>query len=1232
MNPRLIVLCLSMAMYFAYIAQWPRANAQRSSEEKVSVIYTGKLLGYFRVPSLQKLEDFKGCYPTSSEDSSAARKFLAMRRTNPDAILVGTGDNFAPELEARKFSMRFARNQSYPISNKELYFGKDRSWIPYFEIQEEKNKDLRQRIADGYGTIPTDNVGCFLRAAHYAAVVPGKHDFYFGVERVRQFARLLAEPRTGEFEPVQMLGANIVIKTTRLNYSPGSSKIRGDMKFNEWPSNLAVANLSDGKAFYPSLPYIQVQLAEMKGNDDLFVHLNSTFQSPEASLPEFINAIAPYTATGKENQTELQTLKQNAAQSNSIRLCKTDKDPNLLDPGSGCDGFSNKVVTWKKKKIVLTLTLNHLPAPGPTRGHFSTLNYGLNYGLCVDRDLPPDPPNASTVGCLRFSAYKPFFNHPHSVSMENTDGYTDPLPYVIKDGVAIFGVVDPALTDQIGVLNLGWQNERSNLTSKVSFEDPVEALKQQLDYFAEQTKGQNIKLKILLVQGSPQRTRALAAKFSDDFQIVVSAADQEQGTSGAEMYTHWRPNRNAFLAVPNPYFNPSTKKQAIHFSWIAATSTAPKTSWKLTASNFDPVEVTAESDDADEFWKRVEARVGGNLNLKSFSGKTCTPAEFQRGDKEKNSRQDYLKWLVLCAMRDHTKADIALIQKRDLFDQIPKFEKSESNLLNPAGLPNTAADDDRNLQQTIDRLIWKGDLLSLLYVPGSALKSTLDKSEVFAAEENSSLSLAVDRGRSLEKLGVFKENSEYLVNGLPIDDKKIYAVATTDYIGAGDTGYPDLVKAALNPRVDPRAFKGNELVSISSLVCGLLTDSSQYCLKAIDSDSYLDETSTKEVQTYKSQNWFKRVLDTSGFSWPKENEEPSETSKAVEQKIQRRGIWSFSLKQLSLGIKDLDNNRTDKNVERTFGGIPTSGVNAKGSHTTTLFVDSRLSYSAYKNEFFIAGGIDFDKSSTGEPDFPSGQTELSKAVTLSKNRIFGDLGVILWRRPGRSAKTVGAVISLHGETQFQGPFSIYQLGTGPNDRIKIDQNRSLLLMGRIGARWQGKQNYFEIGGQAGRELRALKGYVFDTPGTPAECLVQFDRTLSKCISDNSTPPAGLVTMNTPSTVLLEGRPRAGIYWNHGFSIPFTPKLSYSVTQDADFFFIKFGRDTTIDTRFRYNSKTSLDFKVWPSLSFGPTLDLLLYQNKVNRDFLFQYNFGIGTKISFDLFNRRERGTQIKQQR
>jgi len=41
------------------------------------------------------------------------------------------------------------------------------------------------------------------------------------------------------------------------------------------------------------------------------------------------------------------------------------------------------------------------------------------------------------------------------------------------------------------------------------------------------------------------------------------------------------------------------------------------------------------------------------------------------------------------------------------------------------------------------------------------------------------------------------------------------------------------------------------------------------------------------------------------------------------------------------------------------------------------------------------------------------------------------------------------------------------------------------------------------------------------------------------------------------------------------------------------------------------------------------LQLIFFRNKVNRDFLFQRQFGFEASFAFDLFNQREPEVQIK---
>lgn len=1197
----------------------PAKDDQPAPPINVDIVYTGRLFGYFRLPSLQNIKARHGCHEDGSL-SQAAEQFLKKQSANftKDTVLVGTGDNFAPQLEAREFAGVAPDSGIYTPANKELYVGNNGEWLLYTKLQLDEHEKLRDRIEGGLGTIPTDNVACFLRRAGYSAVVPGKHDFYFGPERLRQLARFLARPsENGDFEPVQMLGANLVMKTEPIESTTVSNRVKANRTFKEWPTAYLVMNLNDGGSVYPWFSVVKIQLAEIPSESKIMEAAKHQIASADVAkvdsgLRNFIESKASASELDEPDQKRFANLQNNFERLKdlkSIRICASDGHPNQLPESlSGCAEMVENQLRIEGTKIVLYAYLqDKIRGKG---GHFSTLSYAKNFGLCTKNEKDEN-------ACIRFSTHTPFFYFPHEVAQDG-DGYTDPEPYTIKNNVAVFGVVDQTLGEQVGALNFGWRHASdAKFTTQLSAEDPVDALQQQLDYFERRHPKFN-GLKVLLAQMTPQRARELAANFPQ-FQVVVSAADHEQATSNITMSTNWRPLRQSpgqFLAVPAPYFNSATRTEAVHFGMIDATPLEPKmmqeSPWALIAKADAGDTIKSGTDPSLDFWKKVRDLDG------------CTRSDFPRNRSEENfDNITYLKWLVLCTMQQHLGADVALIQTQDLFDKIPLLDVT--TYLSRASGSKSEAETRDNVQQTLDRLIWKGDFITLLHVPGAALKSALAKSEEFENAENAKLALSVDKGRKLEPLGIRKEKDEYFINELPIEDDRIYTVATTDYIGAGDTGYPDLAKAARNPRRYPAAFPA-KLIAISSLVCRkFFSEEAQmnlHCFGPIESNSYLDTTTLRQIEPYPPEGRLRKILASSSLSWPNGREGSTSIADGLEHRVQRRSFRAFSLRNFSIGFKDLDNNRTDENLDEKFAGVSTSGVSSKENRNITVSLDARFSYFADKREFFIGTGIDYDREATGDPTKATG-------ISLNTNRLFGDMGVVWWRQPGREFPNIGIVSSVRGETQLERPFSAFNLSTEAENQIRITQRRGLLLLGRLGVRWQNRSNSLEIGAQGGREMRALRGYRFENPGgTSFECLVNSAQTLGECITENSKPPDGLITASSIPSALLQARPRAGIYWNQRFSFPILSNLKWEFTQDADFFFVNFARDTSIDTRFRFNSKNRLSFMIWKNFSIGPVLDLFMYQNKVNRNFLFQRSIGIETNISFDIFNRREKKAQI----
>src|SRR5215204_259186 len=96
-----ISACL-FAFATASLAQTAPSPGPTPAPTPLRIGYAGKLLGYFRVPSEQARDTSKGCPARPEETGSAeAKEFFKASGQYENAVLVGTGDNFSPQLESR---------------------------------------------------------------------------------------------------------------------------------------------------------------------------------------------------------------------------------------------------------------------------------------------------------------------------------------------------------------------------------------------------------------------------------------------------------------------------------------------------------------------------------------------------------------------------------------------------------------------------------------------------------------------------------------------------------------------------------------------------------------------------------------------------------------------------------------------------------------------------------------------------------------------------------------------------------------------------------------------------------------------------------------------------------------------------------------------------------------------------------------------------------------------------
>ena len=179
-----------------------------------TIVYTGKLMGYARVPDVQVLNEQRAnqlSRPASIVAQDLHRQFRQAEANAPATLRLGMGDNFAPSFYGRDFQIP----AGFPCSKvgtalalpQLMFLPKDRF---YFDGTSWRCTEQGPGpIPTGSSAIDFDNVAQFFVQEHYTALVPGKHDFYFGPERLHALAAYM-ESSGGP----RMLGANLAIQTT----------------------------------------------------------------------------------------------------------------------------------------------------------------------------------------------------------------------------------------------------------------------------------------------------------------------------------------------------------------------------------------------------------------------------------------------------------------------------------------------------------------------------------------------------------------------------------------------------------------------------------------------------------------------------------------------------------------------------------------------------------------------------------------------------------------------------------------------------------------------------------------------------------------------------------------------------------------------------------------------------------------------------------------------------------
>ncbi len=548
------------------------------------ILFTGRLMGYYRIPDRQKFEfanqeiTDKNKYPCAFDKPGAspdARTFFDKFGSKPEEhqIRVGMGDNFAPNYFGRAFAEADGRDpadtQKYGASKGVYYWDtQDSKWRPPENLVNALSNidDVRT----GRGTIPTDNVACFLSYAHYDAIVPGMLDFHFGVERLHELARFLAsipKPKdTGKkddasppnpkdsvptLQPVQMLAANLMIKTSWAKDRdpvPDSAKIQLPFVtkyLRPCPagadSSLEVTDIKDNDFVFPWMQFVRI---EAKGcMQDFTVHL---CEADRNNPDDFLDK-----------------TKKNCKQKKPMELTPLKGDTTAKGTRKLVYQFMPSGVDAKKCDEPNSECPDNLLVPGN------------HYAICVFETKIQSNSGSSWPYCVRFSVYTPFFQYPdwpkhlylypdwskEGGSNAKRQPYTNPALYLLKNDdashtpVVIFGIVGPKMLENIGADNYSWQtveksernppsdNWNKQYKTQVFITDPIPTLTELQHYFEQDYcshhDGKRFHgIRVLLAQMRPEQARELAEHLpkSVRFDVVISAADNVLATASQNVH------------------------------------------------------------------------------------------------------------------------------------------------------------------------------------------------------------------------------------------------------------------------------------------------------------------------------------------------------------------------------------------------------------------------------------------------------------------------------------------------------------------------------------------------------------------------------------------------------------------------------------------------------------------------------------------------------------------------
>jgi hypothetical protein len=1231
------------------------------------------MLGYYRIPSEQPLLPASGCL--EGAPSQAATQILtALQPFSPSRrILVAVGDNFAPHLLARTFA---PVEKNLPRQEKDRYTFVGGAWKLNKDVTDQENVPLTA----GKGSLPNDNVACFFRSAKYDAIVPGKHDFYFGPEHLRYLANLLDAPATNAEQPVKLLAANIAISTKVPDITPipGYQKVRTlaystdptPLMFAVWQSTNHNTGAAHGQPFkkrfasqlkaaipdtvLPWLRTITVQhWAELV---DLHDKSNPTpLNAGEITNPTIAcvgscpaaDCITPTCLAQLtiENSAGLVGLRANAG---AGWLCRGPQPNYSENAHRDADTLDGSRPPFSCKLLGLPASNNQpysAGQPGSTKKPFSNdvvfelpepLQNDTSYLVCFTAGGVPGA-NKNTDYCTSFSVHVPLLQYLHDNQLgaplspvSEKGGYTiktvclDPGPCSAGQPnaaqVAIFGVVDPDLRSFIGNLNYSWRNTRNKYETEIEVLDPVDALRQLFQTFEEQNPGFTGQ-KILLAQMPRYKAAEIGYKLKGAFSLIITQADPEHPTEDDEsLIRHVTDTKSS---VPGA-FGPGLMLTPGYSYSDGTTQAAGTFNVQLNHAELTFPDRCGQINQSCTGQWQVTNHIPPGQKISDYVG-NCAGSVVTLSDLIDKTLQGVVDQSELSSWSQQQKLQRLVLEamRSSGHGDIALIQKHDLfEVLSSLSIKVCSS----KLQDALDQILWKGDFLFPIDMKGSDLKKVMDRSAQYDAADRASTNFDANHDRGLLPLGIIKDpaTKSYFVNGDILDDNRLYRVAITDYAGMGDTGYAEFASPVVPPA---RRVKDLEtLHSISGLVCEriVIENSSlgrSACTdESIDARSYFDEIDQKPFDTSAGYTSWRHFV-----AWLRPALPPNryKIANALETQVQDRPLFSLSLEKLDFNYQlNVHNSGSEKDVASLFSGIPNPQLTAAESNSLSFDYRLQAVRSLQRLDLFALSESYYSRTftrQTSNDSFLQNQTQdLFAAEAGARPR--------LWPSH-RQTPTFQGLISARFETQLLDPFTKFSLNTTPGSTLTGTTSRTKSLLGKFGLRFQDDKSWVESGFEVGERFGSPLAYIFN-PGLPDQkrCELRAGNSPTSflgCIQAGSTPTLsgpGPITSSSKFQPAVEDKLQDGLFLNFHLNIPLPIPLgssfAYSMDNRGEIFFNR-STDLSIDTKFTDLWSHSLIIPVFGNFALVPKADFLFFQNKVDNHFFRSISTSLALQYRFD---------------